>query len=133
MRRVFVDTVYYYAILSRNDQYAAAAATFSETYDGGFVTTSAVLTEVGNGLARRKERARVQALWQTLDRDQNVELVYVDATLWLRALEFYSDRSDKQWSLTDCMSFIVMQDRGLTEALTADRHFEQAGFTILLN
>jgi uncharacterized protein len=44
----------------------------------------------------------------------------------------FAARSDKRWSLTDCISFVVMQERGLTEALTADRHFEQAGFSILL-
>jgi predicted nucleic acid-binding protein len=58
--------------------------------------------------------------------------LHPDRDLWNRSFEVYSNRPDKEWSLTDCMSFLVIQDRDLTEALTADRHFEQAGFTILL-
>lgn len=50
-----------------------------------------------------------------------------EALLW-RGLDLYRSRSDKAWSLTDCLSFVVMADEGLTEALTGDRHFEQAGF-----
>ncbi|KAF5428591.1 hypothetical protein C5S39_11130 [Candidatus Methanophagaceae archaeon] len=49
-----------------------------------------------------------------------------------RAIDFYRDREDKEWGLTDCISFIVMGDQGLTDALTADEHFEQAGFRALL-
>jgi predicted nucleic acid-binding protein len=46
---------------------------------------------------------------------------------------FYESRPDKAWSLTDCISFVVMNQHGLTEALTGDHHFEQAGFTALLH
>jgi predicted nucleic acid-binding protein len=49
-----------------------------------------------------------------------------------RGIQLYDSRPDKQWSLTDCISFVVMQDRGIVEALTGDHHFEQAGFTALL-
>jgi predicted nucleic acid-binding protein len=52
--------------------------------------------------------------------------------LWLRGLELYADRLDKEWSLTDCTSFVVMTDRKITDALTADHHFEQIGFNALL-
>lgn len=50
----------------------------------------------------------------------------------LRAIELYSTRSDKEWDLIDCISFVVMQDHGITEALAADQHFVQAGFRALL-
>ena len=53
-------------------------------------------------------------------------------TLFARGFNLYRQRSDKAWSLTDCISFVVMADEGLNEALTGDRHFEQAGFTALL-
>jgi hypothetical protein len=44
----------------------------------------------------------------------------------------YGERMDKDWPLTDCISFVVMQREGITDALTGDRHFEQAGFVPLL-
>ena len=132
MKRVFADTTFYFALLNLRDQYAAAASAFASQYDGTILTTSAVLTEVANGLAGTRQRSLVLDLWKTLDADKNVDVVYADTALWLRSLELYSERNDKNWSLTDCMSFIVMQDAGLTEALTADHHFTQAGFTILM-
>jgi len=60
------------------------------------------------------------------------EVVPLSHEIFDQALDFYHQHHDKQWSLTDCTSFIVMQQRGITEALTGDRHFEQAGFTALL-
>lgn len=132
MRRVFADTTFYFALLNPRDQYASAASQFADQYDGTILTTSAVLTEVANGLAGSRQRSQVLGLWKTLDADPNVVVVYADMALWLRSLELYSERNDKSWSLTDCMSFIVMEDAGLTEALTADHHFEQAGFTVLM-
>jgi predicted nucleic acid-binding protein len=132
MRRVFADTAFYLAILNPRDQYAAVAAQFSGEFDGTILTTSAVLTEVANGLARTRQRSQISALWKMLDADPDVDVIHADTSLWLRALELYSERDDKEWSLTDCLSFIVMGDAGLTEALTADHHFTQAGFTILM-
>ena len=61
-----------------------------------------------------------------------MEIVPATSRDFQRGLELFAARQDKRWSLTDCISFVVMQDCGLTEMLTADRHFEQAGFSILL-
>jgi predicted nucleic acid-binding protein len=55
-----------------------------------------------------------------------------DANLFDRGVELYDARPDKHWSLTDCISFVAMQDHGISEALTGDRHFEQAGFVALM-
>ena len=52
--------------------------------------------------------------------------------LFTRGLALYKERTDKEWSLTDCISFVIMRDLKLSAALTADRHFEQAGFMALL-
>jgi len=56
----------------------------------------------------------------------------VSLKLFTKAVKFYSERMDKEWSLTDCISFVVMKERKLTTALTTDHHFEQAGFRALL-
>lgn len=52
--------------------------------------------------------------------------------LFDEALTLYAGRLDKGWSLTDCASMAIMTRRGITEALTSDHHFEQAGFKVLL-
>ena len=52
--------------------------------------------------------------------------------MFQRGLRLYEERPDKEWSLTDCLSFVVMKDENLREALTGDQHFEQAGFIALL-
>jgi len=59
-------------------------------------------------------------------------VVGLDPHLYQRGINLYAQRPDKEWSLTDCISFVVMSDRGITEALTGDHHFEQAGFRALL-
>jgi len=67
-----------------------------------------------------------------LQNDPEVTIVPASADLWQRGVTLFAGRPDKDWSLTDCISFVVMQERGLTAALTADRHFEHAGFVALL-
>jgi len=96
------------------------------------MTTTAVLTELGDGIAGTSGRELFAEFVSDLRNDPDVTIVPADMSLFERALELYADRLDKEWSLTDCMSFVVMRERGLTEALTGDRHFEQAGFTALL-
>ena len=77
------------------------------------------------------DRPQIRLL-TALENDPNVVIVPASDELYRRALEIYSDRVDKEWGLIDCMSFIVMKDEGLSEALTADNHFRQAGFRVLL-
>ena len=132
MKIVFADACYYFALLMDQDQYAAAAREFTASYHGKFVTTTAVLTEVGNSLARSPKRSAFIPFVEVLVRSPRVDIRHASLDDWDRATRLYDARPDKAWSLTDCLSFIVMQDRGLTEAMTADRHFEQAGFSILL-
>ena len=132
MKTVFIDASYYIAVLNTRDQYAAMAAVVAHDYLQQTVTTALVVTEVCNALSDPRFRQRVCKLIAALDSTSQTDLVYPDESLWNRSIALYASRADKSWSLTDCMSFLVMQDRGLTEALTADRHFEQAGFTILL-
>lgn len=129
---VFADTSFFVAFLIAHDQHAPAAREFAATYSGIYVTTISVLTETGNYLARSRFRTQFSDTIQELRGNPAVEIVAENGELWNRALQLYAARVDKTWSFTDCLSFIVMQDRELTEALTADHHFEQAGFTILL-
>jgi hypothetical protein len=61
-----------------------------------------------------------------------VEIVHVTPELDAAAWQLFVSRSDKNWSLVDCSSFVLMQERGILSALTSDRHFMQAGFQVLL-
>lgn len=132
MNIVFVDAAYSIAILNPRDQYAQAATHLAYSYSGRMVTTTFVLTEVCNLLSSSNHRMNASTLVEELEEAEDTEVIHPDWSLWKRSHHLYSARPDKAWSLTDCLSFIVMQDRGLTEAMTADRHFEQAGFSILL-
>jgi predicted nucleic acid-binding protein len=132
MRTVFVDSAYYIALLSPRDQYGHAARLFTWQFVGRMVTTTAIIHELCNALSAARTRRKVVEFVALLRRRPDVEIVHPDEPLWERSLQLYSQRLDKDWSLTDCLSFLVMEERGLTESLTADRHFEQAGFTILL-
>lgn len=75
---------------------------------------------------------QVIAAFQASVRLRVAQLVHVDAGLWQRGWQFFLDRPDKDWSLTDCISFLVMQDRKLRRVFTSDHHFEQVGFEKLM-
>jgi predicted nucleic acid-binding protein len=129
---IFIDTGYILALLNTADAHHDRAVVASRQVKPPFLTTEAVLTEIGNALSRVRWRALGYATIQDLHADPNIEVVPVDAALFERALAFYGARMDKEWGLTDCVSFVVMQERNLTQALTTDRHFSQAGFADLL-
>jgi uncharacterized protein len=96
------------------------------------LTTQWVLTELADAMCSRQKRQTFIDLYQVLQTDADVEAIPASAELFERGMELFTDRPDKDWSLTDCISFVVMQERGITEALTGDHHFEQAGFRALL-
>lgn len=128
----FVDTVYVLALLNPRDTWHAKAVDVSHRIRGRLVTTEAVLTEVADALCARSHRTwAVQAI-DDLRTDEGVTCVSTDAKLFARGLRLYRERPDKDWSLTDCISFTVMKEHRLKDALTADVHFVQAGFSALL-
>ena len=96
------------------------------------VTTRAVLLEIGNALAKLRYRDAALQLLEALETDPQVAIVPLTDTLHRRAFDLYRSRPDKEWGLTDCASFVLMRERGLTEALAANEHFRQAGFSALL-
>lgn len=132
MRPLFADTFFYLALLNANDAQHTAARSILQLRWGRTVTTGFVLTEVANGFSAITRRSTAVTLLQQLRGNARVTIVPATQELFDRGVDLYSRRLDKGWSLTDCTSFIVMQSMGLTEALTGDRHFQQAGFRILL-
>jgi predicted nucleic acid-binding protein len=131
-RACFVDTFALLAMLNGADARHAAAMRWMDTSRRALVTTEWVLTELLDGLCAPRARPAALAVERRLRADTRVKIVGSSAALFRRGLALYAGRPDKEWSLTDCISFVVMQDRGLTEALTGDHHFEQAGFIALL-
>lgn len=127
MTAVFADTAYFVAAVNPRDAHAAAARSFVETFVGRLVTTEFVLLEVANFLARGPGRAAFVDLVNDLTADPLTEVVPASSELWRRGVELFAQRPDKEWSLTDCTSFVVMTDRSLIEALTSDRFSRRRG------
>lgn len=132
---VFLDTAYAIALSVESDEYHERAEELAERLEAEavrLVTTRAVLLEIGNSLSKARYRKAAVELLDALEQDSQVEIVSLSEELYKQALELFRKRPDKDWGLVDCVSFVVMQERGLTEALTTDEHFEQAGFHPLL-
>jgi predicted nucleic acid-binding protein len=132
VRPLFADTFFYLALLNPDDAAHRRVEEISRTVTAPTITTAWVMTEVGDALAGPMQRPLFLALLEELGSDPNVTLVPATQDLFNRGIDLFARRPDKEWSVTDCISFVVMRDHGLTEALTGDRHFEQAGFRALL-
>lgn len=129
---IFIDTGYILALINTADEYHEQASTIASEMRGPFVTTEAVLTEIGNALAKLRWRTIAVSTLEDLRSDPDIEVVSISPELFDRAVKLYSSRMDKEWGITDCISFIVMEEQGVTTALTTDDHFRQAGFQALL-
>jgi len=132
MNPVFADAFYYIAMLNPADRFHSAAVESSKTLIGPVVTTIWVLMEVADALSHPTVRDRTHRFLQMVISDPKT-ITIADAEPWLtRGMALYGSRLDKDWSLTDCISFEVMTDRGISESLTGDHHFTQAGFQALV-
>jgi uncharacterized protein len=135
MNEVFLDTSFAIALSSVTDQnhlQAVKLANQIEINKTRLVTTQAILLEIGNALSKQRYRAAAIQLLESLETDSSIEVVLLTNSLYRSAFNLFKQRKDKEWGLVDCISFIVMQNRGITDALTADIHFQQAGFRALL-
>jgi uncharacterized protein len=132
IRPVFADSFYYFAAINPDDASHSSAVKIGESSALRLVTTEWVLMEVADGLAFGRNRSIAIQLIRALRSDPRTKIVPFGRKDFESALTIYAARPDKGWSLTDCTSFAVMERLRLTEALTADRHFIQAGFAALL-
>jgi uncharacterized protein len=132
MNRVFADTSYYIALCNPKDPWNAVAVTAGRRLYAHVVTTEYVILELGNAFRDPSDRALFLALAQHLRSDKHTTLIATSKELLDAGVDLYAARMDKAWSLTDCISFVVMRDWEITRALSCDRHFEQAGFEMLM-
>lgn len=135
MKAVFVDSLYWIAIVKPNDGWAAAAKAARESVGQAvLVTTDEVLTEFLAALSRGGPTLRQQAvkMVRAIMANPNVNVVPQTRDGFSKGLERYEQRDDKDYSLTDCISMNVMDEQSLKEVLTNDHHFQQEGFTVLI-
>ncbi|HTU20010.1 MAG TPA: PIN domain-containing protein [Gemmataceae bacterium] len=132
MTTVFADTSFYVALTSERDSLHPRAAELLAGHQGGILTTKYVLLEVANFLRRAAVRQIFTDLMGLIRTDGQSTILPLSDDAFDQGESLFAARKDKDWSLTDCISFVVTQEHGITEALTADHHFEQAGFVALL-
>lgn len=134
-KKMFLDASYAIALSNITDQYHQKAETLANQLEANhyqLITTRTVILEIGNALSKLRYRSSAIELLDSVEEDPNIEIIPMSEELYFKAKELYCQRLDKEWGITDCISFIIMKDYGLTEALTADEHFKQAGFRALL-
>jgi len=132
-RNVFLDTSYAIALVVNNDiNHANASALSKKLFQEGTqtITTELILIEIADSLSRISFRH--EAIGTTDKLRQLAQVVEVEKSFLQQAWFLYKNRPDKEWSVTDCYSFIVMEKYSIKQVLTTDKHFEQAGFEILL-
>jgi hypothetical protein len=129
---VFADTSYFIALVNADDEAHEEAARYTAAFAGEIITTEWVLNEFANFLAKPPNRQLFVSMLHGLRDDPRVVIVSASEATFGAGATLYAQRLDKEWSITDCISFLVMKNRGIKDALTKDHHFEQDGFQCLL-
>lgn len=134
-RTLLLDTSFIIALENRDDPFHARAKALDRDLmreNAILVVHWGVLLEIGDGYARLGRREKGSQLLERLQHEEGYRLVPLSHELMQAAMALYRERTDKEWGLTDCLSFVLMDREGVTQALTADVHFRQAGFEALL-
>jgi predicted nucleic acid-binding protein len=135
LRTVFLDTSFIIALNNRSDPYHERAKMLDrELLNEGAVLLlhDGILLELGDGYSRLGRRNRGIEILTRFMTQAGYRIITLDDVVLRAAIEMYSQHRDKEWGLTDCVSFVLMRQAGILEALTADKHFQQAGFVALL-
>jgi len=132
---VLLDTSFIIALENRRDpHHQRAKALDQELLQEGSLSVLhlGILMEIADGYARVDRRAKGCELLDKFENEQRYQIYPITEALLLRGLALYRARTDKDWGLTDSVSFVLMKQEGISEALTADVHFRQAGFAAIL-
>lgn len=137
MSKLFVDTSGWGNLIDVSQPFHSLAVTLyrlARQPNPKIITTNYIITELVALLTSplRLKRTQIITFIQSLKTSPYLEILHIDSETDSQAWELLVNREDKQWSLVDCSSFIVMKQRSITDSLTSDHHFEQAGFTRLL-
>ncbi len=134
-RRVFLDSMSLLALANRDDQHHAESAAVMASLAAQrreLITSDWVLAEFLSAASRLPLRQAGLRIVSRLRASSATEIIAATRAQWERSYQLYAARADKEWSFVDCTSMILCEDRGIREVLTADRHFAQAGFAVLL-
>jgi predicted nucleic acid-binding protein len=129
---ILLDTGYLVALFNPADKLHQSAVEWTKIITGPYVVTEYVLLECVNKFSKIGTRTAGQAIVSYVESHRACEVIYASVPLFRAGLNLHRSRPDKEWSLTDCISFHIMKERGITRALAHDIHFEQAGFDALL-
>ena len=133
MKPLFADTSFYYALLSSRDIAHRESLHLSNSLRRSLITTEFVLLELANAFSCSVQRREIGRMIDRFRTNPRITIIPASSELFMQGIDLYSQRPDKEWSLTDCISFIVMQKNDINEALTTDHHFAQAGFISLMS
>ena len=125
----FIDTFALVAFIDRRDSHHGKVVDYFKSYSARLLMTEWIVLETLDSLTAPRVRGESLRIIDAMRSDPDLEIVPFDGPIYRESTDLYRTRPDKSWSLTDCTSFIVMEQRKLTRALTADHHFRQAGFT----
>jgi uncharacterized protein len=134
-RTVLLDTSFVLALENREDRHHARAKELDrELASQGAVLLLhwGILLEIGDGYARSGRRTKGMELLDKFVNEEGFQVEPLSQEIVDRAMALYESRPDKEWGLTDCISFVLMERERVTEALSADLHFRQAGFRAIL-
>lgn len=129
---ILADTSYFLGLLYPRDHLHEQALTQSKRQEIRLITTTWVLMEVANAMSAPLDRQIFVEFMRCFSRAAKARILPANEDWFAHGFDLYRRRPDKAWSLTDCISFLVMWELGIDEALTADHHFAQAGFRVLL-
>ena len=132
---VFVDTSAWLALINKSDTFHVKAKNIRDILlrdNIQFIVTDYVIVEVANSLSKIPWRSSAIQLINSIQLSENIRVVEINKEIYNEAWGLYSNRTDKEWGLTDCASFVVMKRYAITVAFTNDHHFEQMGYNILL-
>jgi predicted nucleic acid-binding protein len=135
MKKVFVDTSAFLALLNNSDTWHKKAKEIELFLNQNrylWVTTDFVILELGDALCSVYWRSKFTRFVNVIRDLESISIIPLEEKLFNQGLALYESRQDKDWGLTDCISFVIMQRENITEAFTTDKHFEQAGFIRLL-
>lgn len=135
MNTVFLDTSGLIAVVNADDQWHDQAESVWRDLIGQQVPlllTSLVLIEIGDGLSRIHHRQLAIELYDRLHHSSRVEIVPATQDVEAQGWRLFRERADKEWGMTDCVSMVIMQNRSVRRVFSTDRHFQQAGFEVLL-